>query len=82
MQIQNEQEAVGLLLYSAIGIDGELTDHEIGKISNTLVFCSLFKGHDIKAITQKYFVYKNLYDSVDIIDHSTSHISEVFETVK
>lgn len=79
MQIQTEQEAAGFLLYAAIEIDGKLTDHEIGKISNTLVFCNLFKGHDLKAITQKYFVYKNLYDSVDIIDHSTSHISEVFK---
>lgn len=79
MLIQNEQEAVGLLLYSAIGIDGELTDHEAKKISNMLVFCSIFRGHNIQDITRKYFTYQSQYNPVDIIEASTSYISEPFK---
>ena len=79
MEILNEQEAAAVILYSAIEMDGELTEFETGKISNTIVFCSKFKGADFKRLVAKFFYLKTIHNHVDLIKISIPLIQEDFK---
>lgn len=79
MEILNEQEAAAFILYSVIAIDGELTDYELDKISNIIVYCKKFQGMDFKQLISKFFILKALKSPLEIIEQSAPFIQDNFK---
>jgi uncharacterized tellurite resistance protein B-like protein len=78
MTIQNEHEAAVAIFVAVIDVDGNLTEFEIQKISNTLVFCSRFRGFDLKSILPKAFHLKNKFGVVEVIKMAAQFIDTEF----
>ena len=79
MLISNEHEAAAFLLYSSIAIDGELTDHELGKVANIIVYCKKFQGVDLKSLITKFFLLKATKQPLEIIEQAAPLIPDDFK---
>lgn len=79
MQILNEQEAAAFMLYSAIAVDGILTEHETKKVASIIVFCKKFKGVDFNQLVAKFFQLQKLKSPVEIIELAAPLIQDDFK---
>src|SRR5688500_5027861 len=79
MNMLTEQEAAVCIFYTAVSFDGNLTDFEIHKVSNTLVTCRKFEGLDFKEVLAKYFDLKSKFSDIELLKHAARYVTEDFK---
>lgn len=74
---KNEQEAWVAIMYSCMATDGDVSEIEINKLANFLVFKTMFKGHNIVEDLYKPAMHtQKQIGSKEVIDSSVSSITD------
>jgi uncharacterized tellurite resistance protein B-like protein len=74
---KNEQEAWVAIMYSCMATDGEVSEIEVDKLVNFLVFKTMFKGHNvIEDLYKPALRAQKQIGSKEVIDSSVSLIKD------
>jgi uncharacterized tellurite resistance protein B-like protein len=74
---KNEQEAWVAIMYSCMATDGDVSEIEVDKLVNFLVFKTMFKGHNvIEDLYKPAMRAQKQIGSKEVIDRSVSSIKE------
>jgi len=72
---KTEQEAWIAVMYGCIAVDGDVSDAEINKLTQTVVFKTMFKTHNIVDSYKAAMTMHKQIGSKQLIDSSVSKIS-------